>query len=255
MEVRDKAKQDYLAGMKPKEIAAKYDVSPATVRSWKSRYWSNETVATQHKNVATKKKNVATQQKVHPAVEKLLDTDLTDKQKMFVIEYTRLANATQAYINAYGCEYSTAMVQGSLALRKPKIQEEVKRLRLARLQELNIDVFSLVDDLGSEAKADIGSYVDWGTNEFDAVDEDSGKQYIKHKSWVALKDKSQVDSKAIKKITVGKDGAIVELHDRNKARDKLLEYLLGKGVFEDNQSTNEISITMDTFEGEEDAKG
>lgn len=35
------AEQDYLAGMKYKDIAAKYDVALSTVKSWKQRYgWS-----------------------------------------------------------------------------------------------------------------------------------------------------------------------------------------------------------------------
>ncbi|MFC4761042.1 terminase small subunit [Fructobacillus durionis] len=250
MTKRDKAKQDYLAGMKYKDIADKYDVSLSTVKSWKARYWSDETkVAISDKKVATKSQKVATKKELHPAIQELEDSDLNDKQKAFVREYVRLANATQAYINAYGVDYETAMVNGSRLLRNAKVQEEIKRLRQARLKELDIDVFSLVDDMVKEAKADIGSYADWGSDEFQYTDEATGKELTGHKSWVALKDKSKVDTKAIKKITVGKDGPIVELHDRNKARKELLEYLNGKGVFDSGTSNGEMIINMDSFEG------
>lgn len=54
---RDLAYQDYLKGMKYKEIAEKYDVTINTVKSWKTRYkWSREGVHTKEKSVHTKKK-------------------------------------------------------------------------------------------------------------------------------------------------------------------------------------------------------
>lgn len=40
------AKADYEKGLKYREIAEKYEVSISTVKSWKSRYWSHEKVAT-----------------------------------------------------------------------------------------------------------------------------------------------------------------------------------------------------------------
>lgn len=52
------AYQDYLNGMKYKEIAEKYGVTINTVKSWKTRYkWSKEG----EKSVHTKKKKVCTQ--------------------------------------------------------------------------------------------------------------------------------------------------------------------------------------------------
>ncbi|MBS9336417.1 terminase small subunit [Fructobacillus papyrifericola] len=230
MTKRDEAKQDYLAGMKYKEIADKYGVTLNTVKSWKTRHWNKESEgAPVEKSVHTKTKKCAHKKELHSAIQELEDSDLTDKQKVFAREVVRLANQTQAYINAYDVDYETAMVNGSRLLRNAKVQTEIKRLRQARLSELDIDVFSLVDDMAKEAKADIGTYADWGSDEFQYTDEATGKELTGHKSWVALKDKSKVDTKAIKKITVGKDGPIVELHDRNKARDKLLEYLLADG--------------------------
>ncbi|WP_056995059.1 terminase small subunit, partial [Fructobacillus fructosus] len=174
-------------------------------------------------------KKCAHKKELHSAIQELEDSDLTDKQKVFAREVVRLANQTQAYINAYDVDYDTAKVNASRLLTNANIQTEIKRLRQARLKELDIDVFSLVDDMAKEAKADIGTYADWGSDEFQYTDEATGKELTGHKSWVALKDKSKVDTKAIKKITVGKDGPIVELHDRNKARKELLEYLLADG--------------------------
>ncbi len=50
------AEQDYMAGMKYKEIAEKYGVSLNTVKSWKQRYgWDRKKGAHKQKSVRTKK--------------------------------------------------------------------------------------------------------------------------------------------------------------------------------------------------------
>lgn len=242
MTKRDEAKQDYLAGMKYKEIAEKYGVTLNTVKSWKTRHWNKESEgAPVEKSVHTKTKKCAHKKELHPAIQELEDSDLTDKQKRFASEVVRLANATQAYINAYDVDYDTAKVNASRLLTNANIKTEIKRLRQARLAELDIGVFDLIDDMAKEARADVRDFANWGSNEFESIDEESGKQYTRHKSWVALKDSDNVDSWAVKKVTVGKDGPIVELHDRNKARDKLLEYLRddGKIVKETNKLRKE----------------
>ncbi|HGM3450913.1 TPA: helix-turn-helix domain-containing protein, partial [Clostridioides difficile] len=42
-DVKEKVKQDYIKGMKQKEISAKYDISLNTLKSWIKRYnWSSE---------------------------------------------------------------------------------------------------------------------------------------------------------------------------------------------------------------------
>lgn len=61
MSVRDEAFEDYKKGLKYKEIAEKYGVSISTVKSWKSRYWKTEKVATKSKKrLQPKSKKVAT---------------------------------------------------------------------------------------------------------------------------------------------------------------------------------------------------
>uniref|UniRef100_UPI00403FA481 terminase small subunit n=1 Tax=Lentilactobacillus hilgardii TaxID=1588 RepID=UPI00403FA481 len=116
MRKSDEAKADYLAGKAYKEIAAKYGVSPGTVRAWKSRYhWDGDPPqqsitksATQHKN-ATKKRNVAVED-----VDQ--NSDLNDKQKMFCLYYMQRFNATWAYQKAYGVNWNSAHANGSRRL-------------------------------------------------------------------------------------------------------------------------------------------
>lgn len=248
MTKRDEAKQDYLAGMKYKEIADKYGVSESTVKQWKRRYWSDNDVTKPKKVTKKVTQKVTPKEKLHPAIQELDESGLNDRQKRFVIEYVRLSNATQAYINAYEAEYETATVNGPRLLGNARIQKEIKRLRQDRLAELNIGVFDLVDDLAKEAKADIGNYVDFGSynvlskGQEGAIELDvDDNPIIEHRSWIQVKDKSKVDTSLIKKINKGKDGLIVELQDKNKARDRLIEMLTKTGPFANVEDGNETA--------------
>lgn len=241
MKKYEEAEQEYKVGLSLADIAEKYDVSVGTVRSWKSRHWTSN-VATKTQRVA---KNVAVKKPTEKAIEELSESKITDKQKAFVLEYLRISNATQAYINVYDCTYQTAKTNGSILLTNTNIQNEIKRLRKAKLQELGVDAFDLMEDMVVEARADIGDYIDFGRYDMLHVDSEGDvkldtddKPEIFHKSWAQFKDKDKIDTKPIKSIKMGKDGPVVELHDRNKARDKLLELL------KSDSSNTKIEITQ-----------
>jgi len=103
-----------------------------------------------------------------------------------------------------------------------------------------------MEDMVVEARADIGDYIDFGASnqtdyEYDSkgkpdkskpVLDDDGNPVVYRSSWVQFKDKDMIDTKAIKSIKMGKDGPVIEMHDRNKARDRLLE-MMGEYVKED----------------------
>lgn len=232
MKKYEEAEQDYLSGLKYKDIADKYGVSISTVKSWKSRYWKSDGSATKDKRVAQKVAKVATKKLTEKAIDELSDSELTDKQKAFVLEYLRISNATQAYINVYDVPYDTAKANGPRLLANACIQNEIKRLRKAKLQELGVDAFDLMEDMVIEARADIGDYIDFGRYDVLHVDVEGDVKLdtddnpeVFHKSWLQFKDKDKLDTKPIKSMRIGKDGPVVELHDRSKARQELLGYL------------------------------
>ena len=266
-EKRIAAQHDYELGMKYKDIATKYGVSINTVRSWKTRYkWQRKK---SKKDVHINQKDVHTKTPTSEAIAELNDSDLPDKQKEFVLEYLRLYNATQAYINVFGGGYKVANVCGPQMLVKPSIKEQIKNIREAKLKELAIEPLDLIEDVAKEAKADIGNYLNFGswseklverkktkktfkdnkghelsTNvvEDKPVLDADGKQVTIHHSYLYFKDKDQVDTSLIKKITKGKDGATIELYDKTKARDKLLEWL--KEQNNDNDTTVNINFDI-----------
>ena len=266
-EKRIAAQHDYELGMKYKDIAAKYSVSINTVRSWKTRYkWLRNK---SKKDVHINQKDVQQKTPTGAAINQLNNSNLKDKQKAFVLEYLRLFNATQAYINVYNVDYSNAKTAGPRLLENVGVQKQIKLIRKAKLKELSIEPLDLIEDVAKEAKADIGNYLNFGswpeklverkktkktfkddkghelsTNvvEDKPVLDANGKQVTIHHSYLYFKDKDQVDTSLIKKITKGKDGATIELYDKTKARDKLLEWL--KEQNNDNDTTVNINFDV-----------
>ncbi|MFT9391430.1 terminase small subunit [Leuconostoc pseudomesenteroides] len=249
MKKHEEAQQDFKDGMSLADIAKKYDVSVSTVRSWKSRHWGSG-VAKKTQRVA---KNVAVQKPTETAIDELSDSELADKQKAFVLEYLRISNATQAYINVYDVDRKTALANGPRLLGNARIQIELKSLRKAKLQELGVDAFDLMEDMVVEARADIGDYIDFGKSNQTVYErdesgeeitnrpetDDDGNPIVYRNSWLQFKDKEKVDTRPIKSIKMGKDGPVVELYDRNKARDKLMDMLKG----EQNSNVN-VNIVL-----------
>lgn len=247
---RESARKDYESGMKYKDIAQKYDVSLNTVKSWKTRYkWQR---APTKKSVHTKNEKCAHKKETDAAINKLNNSSLTDKQKAFVLEYLRIYNATQAYINVYGATYNTAKTNGPKLLENAGVQAQIKQIRAAKLHELSIEPFDLIADIAKEAKADIGDYVSFGSwpelltevtkshKKFkdkaghelaaDVVEnkpilDSNGHKVYYHHSYLYFKDQDKVDTTLIKKIKMGKDGPVIELQDKGKAREQLLDWL------------------------------
>ncbi|USS93994.1 terminase small subunit (plasmid) [Fructilactobacillus ixorae] len=254
MSKRDDARLEYLAGRSYKQIAEKFGVSTATVRSWKSRYkWDDD--FDDPKTVKTKKrfkqdkvssatrcnKRSITQQnnatKVqHVATQQLIENDeLNDKQKLFCIYYLQSFNTTTAYLKAYECKKSTAMVNGSSLLRKTKIKAQIKELKSQVAEEAMIELIDLVKDDAKQAFADIGDYMKFGhyeelvTNEKDMPYLDTNDNpVIAHQSWAQFKDQEDVDTSVIEEVSKGKDGAKIKLKSADKAKERLYKYLLSQ---------------------------
>lgn len=249
----EQAETDYLDGMKYKDIADKYDVTLNTVKSWKQRYgWSRNGAPPKQKSVHTKEKSMHTNTKVEEAVDKLDDSDLIDKQKAFAIEYLKSFNATQAYMNVYDVDYNTARTNGSRLLTKANIQEAISELRKARLKDLVVSEQDILQMWAKQAFADIGDYVEFGSydelntnGDGDVYLDVNDNPIVIHHSFVQLKDRKQVDTSLIKKVTLGKDGPVIELHDQVKAQERLLEALQGI-VNDDNVEDSSLIKALDT---------
>ena len=236
MNKNESAEKDYMSGMKYKDIADKYGVSINTVKSWKKRYnWERKKGCTQNKKGCTQKKleKKAVADEVKQVIQ---NTDMTDKQQLFCIHYIRCFNATKAYQKAYGCDYATALVNGSRILRNARIKEEILRLKQERLNReflSEADIFQKYMDI---AFADVTDFLEFGTEEVPVMamygpvkikDPDTGKekQLTKIVNTVRFKDSSDVDGSILSEVKQGKDGASIKLADRMKALQWLTDHM------------------------------
>lgn len=225
----EKAKEDYLKGMKYKDLAKKYDVSINTVKSWVSRNgWAKlKKGCTQNKKGAYKRKSKEKKNKIEyeEEIQELEDADLTDKQRLFCIYQVKYFNATKAYKKAYDCSYNTAMVNGFNLLRNTKINEEIDRLKKNKFNRAMLsedDVFQKYIDI---AFSDITDYVDYGVEDVPVKDNDTGKQLLDDegnpvfykRNYVLFKDGQEVDGTLISEVSKGKDGIKIKLQDKMKA--------------------------------------
>ena len=186
MEKYELAKLDYKDGMKYKDIADKYEVSLNTVKSWKQRYkWrkDDKKVCTQktkkyaHKTDET---NASKKDIKKETIEILVESELTEKQRLFCIYYMQSFNATQSAIKA-GYSRDTAYQIGFENLRKPKIKEYLTELKELYAQDDYLETKRLLDRHKQIAFSDLRDYID-----------ENGE----------LKNLKNADGTLIKKITV-----------------------------------------------------
>lgn len=206
-DVKELAEIDYLAGMKYKDIAAKYNVSLNTVKSWQKRYgWSRKKGAPKkEKRVHPKRasSNSKTQEE-EADIEALVENDeLTDGQRLFCAFYLRSFNATKAYMKAYDCTYETAMAAGSRMLRNVKVQDEIKKLKQGRLNRELLTEEDIIQKYIDILYADINDYVDSNNIRLD---------------------NPLADGTLVKKVSFGKTNS-VELLDKQKALQWLADHM------------------------------
>lgn len=217
------AESDYVAGMKYKDIAAKYGVSMNTVKSWKKRYaWSRnkktgciQKGCTQNKKGAHKKEAVA-----EDVSQVVINDELTDQQQLFCLYQSRMFNYTKAYMKAYpGCTYASAAVLGSRLMKNPVIRKEIEQLKQNHMNREMLkqeDIFQKYMDI---AFADINDYMSFGQEE---IETDYGPRMVNS---VRLKESDQVDGTLITEVKQGRDGVSVKLADRMKAIDWLADHM------------------------------
>ncbi|MBB1078953.1 terminase small subunit [Limosilactobacillus sp. STM2_1] len=250
MSKMEEAKADYLAGMKYKDIAKKYSVSLNTVKSWKTRNKWQRKNATKKKSVRTKEKSMHTKpEKVAPSLPppELPDSDeLNDKQKAFCLYYLQRYNATWAYQKAYGGSYNVAMTNGPRLLGNARIKSYLAELKKQQSQDLYLNANDILKQLAKQAFANYGDYIDFGSEEvpevdakgMPVIDPETGDYMKCTRSFVNLKNKDEVDTSLLKKVSIGRDGVIVELMDQQKALQLLLDRLPEPEVNDD--STNSL---------------
>ncbi len=234
-----------------KDLAEKYDVKYATLRSRKSREQWGKDDATQQEMQRNKKERVATEKIVEQLNE---NSDLTEKEKQFTVLYLQYFNATKAYFETYDCTYNTARTEGSRLLAKPSVKKELDRLKRAQRTELYVNSLDIKKEWLKQAFADITDYVEFGTEEVTVFDEndapvfsEDGEPMTVKRSAVYFKDPDEVDGSLIQEVKMGRDGPVIKLYDKQKAMDRVMEFLKESG-----SGTSDLIVIQDDWADEDE---
>lgn len=253
--------------MKYKDICDKHEISMNTLKSWVSRNsWSDERKGLIGKGAHKEKKGAHKKQskstignknkpiEYKSEIEKLEDADLTDKQRLFCIEYIKCFNATKAYKKVYGCSYNAAKVEGFRHLTNPNIKDEIKSLKQAKLNRAMLDEDDIFQKYIDIAFADVTDYIDYGVEDVPLMDTNTGKQiadgegnliYYK-RNYVLFKDGKEADGTIISEVSKGRDGVKVKLQDKMKA----LQWLSDRVDLLPTQVSEKLKIEKEKLEME-----
>lgn len=253
------AEQDYMAGMKYKEIAEKYNVSLNTVKSWKTRYgWDKKSVHTKKEKVCTQNEvNKNKKKAVVQVVDEVINNDkLSDLEQLFCLYYIKYFNATKAYqrINP-NVTYGSAMVLGCKMMKREAVKKEISRLKQAKYNKAMLEPEDIFQKYMDIAFSDITDFVDFGRRKVEVMgpfgpiqveDEETGEKVnlTKEINSVEFKESFQVDGTLISEVKQGKDGASVKLADRMKALEWLASHM--------DLATEEQSVKIEKLRAEVD---
>lgn len=251
-------------GEKLVDIAKKLDVPEGSVRRWKSVYnWANENNERSDKiaNARNKKTSRAIDNKsdyseaVAKEVEMVMSNpNLTDKQRLFCLYFSKSFNATRSYQKAYGSTYETAMVEGCKALRNPKIVDEIDRLKRGRYARALVSAEDIVEKFIEIAFADVGDYLEFKTENVPVISQSGKVVKVKGSDGVEralsktvnvlrFKNSNDLDTSILAEVKQGKDGASVKLPDKIKA----LEWLANNmGMMTEEQKAKVAKLKAET---------
>jgi phage terminase small subunit len=246
---RDKAKQLYLESdgdIKLKDIADQLGIKDSQVRKWKSQdKWDEERKGalpkgkgnvTNHKEQETEQ-NSKKVEAIAPEVEQVVNNpDLTDKQRLFCLQYVRCFNATKAYQKAYRSSYMVANAEGYKLLVNPRVKAEIQRLKQNRLNREMLSTEDIFQKYMDIAFADITDFITFGRETVPVMgafgpvevkDKETGKKVVltKEINTVRFREYTDVDGTLISEVKQGKDGASIKLLDREKALRWLSDHM------------------------------
>lgn len=196
-DIREKARELFEGGLLLKEVAKRLDLKEGTVRAWKSRgKWTQKCNAVTERNAVKK------------SVENVINNDeLTDKQELFCLLFSRSFNATKSYQEAFGCGYNTAMVNSCRLLKKPHIKKEVARLKKERYTIAFLSADDIFQKYMDIAFSDLGDYLE-----------------VKN-GILKIKDSEEVDTSVLQEVKEGREGVSLKLQDKMKALEWLASHM------------------------------
>lgn len=220
-----KAHDLYKQGKKLVEIANQLNIPDGTVRRWKSTYkWDSERSEKISERSVKNEQNKRVKQKPidDGTKETMMNENLTHEQRLFCIYYSKIFNATQAYINAYKCDWETANTCGPRLMVNVGVKAEIQRLQEIKRQQIVSSTDDLVELHMRIAFADLGNYLSFGRKQIQ--DNETGIAYEVND--IRLHESDKVDTQIIQEVKQGRDGVSIKLADKQKSLDWLEKHFL-----------------------------
>ena len=221
------AYEDYLAGMKQKEIAKKYGTTINTVKSWSRRYeWSKKKKKGAHQN-----KSVHTKKECKKIAEEIVEiSELDEERQLFCIYYLKYHNKVKAYQKVKPhTPYNSACVMASRWSKQPAVIEEINRLKKELYEDALLDPHDIVQKYIDIAFADLNDYLEYGREEVPVIikNPDTGEDEVLKRTvnMVKFKESAFADGTILSEVKQGRNGASIKLADRMKALDWLSKHM------------------------------
>ena len=219
-----------------RELGEEYGLNPNTIKSRRSREkWQrpNATDATATKGVATRAQPKTNRKPVAQDLEEEyqatigeMNPELTERQQHFCMYYVKYWNATKAYLKAYpGVKYMTAHTAGSRLLANDKVKAEIDRIKAEKFGRVGLDASAILQKWIDIAFSDVTDFMEFGTEEEEIIDEETGEVKTVIKNYVRFLDSREVDGTLITEVKQGRDGIGVRLQDKLKALEVLTKYM------------------------------
>ncbi len=215
-------------------IAEELGVPESRVRKWKceDKWERGEKGAFRN----AKKERYVTKKALRKVMEAMDEAEeLTEKEKAFCLHYVQTFNGASAARRA-GYEPRSAKQIAWELLRKPRIREEVQRLKEIKHAALLLggkeDVLALHWRI---AFADLSDFVEWGRatvpvmavyGPVQVTDPETGEKtpLLQEINDLRFRESSEVDGQLVDEVKLGRNGASIKLADRQKSLAFLERY-------------------------------
>jgi phage terminase small subunit len=264
---RDKAFEIYKeheGNITNREIANMLTEKENTISNWKCRdKWDSKIVcSTTKKDCSTTNKYYNKKRPIEDKKEVITvepnqvieNSNLTEKQRLFVAEYLKDFNATRAAMTV-GYSKDTSYSIGFNLLKKVEVQAEIKRQTEVLFDSIGLTQQRILMEYMKMAHADISDYLIFGQKEIPVIKngeqliDENGQPVTKLINYVDFKESSEVDTSLIQEVKQGKDGISIKLYDKQKAMDTLAKYMnIISGGIQVNIQQNSINVTLEDEE-------
>lgn len=208
------------------EIASQLNLSSGTIRGWKSKdKWDDQLNGTFQKNTERSKKDKNVTKPIADEVKQVMDNpELTDKQRLFCLYYSKSFNATRSYQKAYDCDYLTACASGPRLLDNVRVKDQIIKFKEERYSRAMLSPEDIFQKYMEIAFSDITDFVTFGVKGVTYSDKE-GREATIDTSYVDVNESWMVDGSLITEISQGKEGIKLKLADRMKALQWLTEHM------------------------------